>query len=194
MHDGGAMNVMMPTVAGLALLAGLALGDALLRPGALARGVPWLLTIQVAMLGLDWGDADTRHAPEPLAPARFVPSQADRAAAERLVSMLRKNEGDVMVPRHGYFPRLAGKHPGAHEMAVIDLKRSGEPELAARLLGEMFERSAAPGVLIVVDEHVDAAAWPGFARGEPLVAPNDVAFLPVIGLPTRPVVPLRRAP
>ncbi len=195
MHDGGAVNVLMPAIVGVALLVGLALGEAVRRSDKLARGVPWLLVVQVALLAFDFGDAESRHAPRLIDPSRFVPTADDRDVGDRVVELLRRAPGDVIVPRHGYLSRLAGKRPGAHEMAVIDLRRSGDESLATAVLGAMLQRATAPDLsLILVDEHVDAQAWPGFVRGEPLVPPSSPVFEPVLGPPTRPVVPLRRRP
>ncbi|MHC4448120.1 MAG: hypothetical protein ACYSXF_10125 [Planctomycetota bacterium] len=196
MHVGGAINVLMPALLGLSLLVGLALAEARTGRGSFRRLVPWLMVLQCAMLAVDFGDGNPRHPPRPQDPRDYLPTDADRQAWERLVAILRDTEGDVIVPKHGYLPRMVGKAPGAHAMAVIDVLRGSEPELRIRLrdayLDSARNRSAE---LVVFDERAvnfQRLISPGYVEAGRIVPPDDPAMMPVVPLKTRPVILYRR--
>lgn len=70
-------------------------------------------------------------------PRRFVPRAADVEAGHRLIERIRAIEGEVFMPFHPWYPRLAGKPVFTHRMGVMDVsyahpdkrrgKRPGEP-------------------------------------------------------------------
>lgn len=184
MHVGGAENVLMPTFLGLCLAAGLALGAAAdgARP-RLAGAVSLLLAAQLALLVYD--------------PRPYVPTAADEDAGDRLVRILRETEGEVMVPLHGYLPKLAGKRGSAHAMAMLDVVRGAEPDLAQRLEQEYWDSGRTRGVeLIVLDDNCGEFARlvvPGYRSDGPLFPPRpDRTFVPVVGLAARPQYLFRR--
>ena len=102
-----------------------------------------------------------------------MPTDGDREAGERIVAMLREANGDVLVPWHGYLPRMAGKRGGAHLMALIDLEteRSGRPEVWEALHAEFLESARTrDAALVLLDADLGEAkyrlgslVYPGYA-------------------------------
>ena len=116
MHVGGAENVLMPAYLALSMLTGLALAEAQRTPadqrGRLAHLVPIAVLIQLAILVYD--------------PLQYVPTREDRRAGDAVVAAIAETRGPVIVPLHGYLPKLAGKPGTAHTMAVLDVLRGAE--------------------------------------------------------------------
>lgn len=203
-HLGGAVNVLAPGILALALVGGLAWREAKNAGPRAAVVVPLALVVQLALLAIDLEDRDDRHPPRLIDPSAYVPTEADRAAGERIVTLLREADGEVLVPWHGYLPRMAGKRGSAHLMAMIDLEteRSGEPELWKRLhrefLGSARARDAA---LVLLDRDLGMPryrmaelVYPGYVSEGSLYPPGDnETFMPVVGLRTRPTTIWRRA-
>lgn len=203
-HLGGAVNVLAPGVLALGLIGALSWGDALRRGGRAALFVPALLIAQLALLAVDLEDRDVRHAPRLVDPLRYIPTEADREAGERIVAMLREAEGDVLVPWHGYLPRMAGKRGGAHLMALIDLEtdRSGRADVWDALHQEFLDSARARSAgLVLLDKDLGEAkyrlgslVYPGYAVDPtPLFDEGTSTFQPVLGLRTRPFLACRRA-
>lgn len=205
-HLGGAVNVLAPGVLAFGLIGALCWSEALRRGGRAARVVPGILVLQLAGLAIDLEDRDVRHAPRLVDPTRYIPTDADREAGERIVTMLREADGDVLVPWHGYLPRMAGKRSGAHLMALIDLEteRSGRPEIWEALHAEFLESARTrDAALVLLDADLGEAkyrlgslVYPGFAvEPKPLFGGGDELdmFQPVLGLRTRPTTVCRRA-
>jgi hypothetical protein len=204
-HLGGAVNVLAPGVLALGLIGALCWGDAMRRGGRTAKIVPALLVVQLALLVVDLEDRDVRHGPRLVDPLRYIPTEADREAGERIVAMLREAEGDVLVPWHGYLPRMAGKRGGAHLMALIDLEteRSGRPDVWEALHQEFLDSARARSAsLVLLDADLGEAkyrlgslVYPGYAV-EPKPLFSDRAepdtFQPVLGLRTRPTTVCRK--
>ncbi len=90
----------------------------------------------------------------PLASA--VPSAQDRAAAARLLALLRELPGPLFIPFHTYYAVLAGKEPFAHRMGVHDVEAAlGRPRGLDQAIAE--QRFAA----IVLDWKSYPGEWPG---------------------------------
>ena len=171
MHEGGAVNVMMPAFLALALAGGLAFSYARSFAPLGRRGVAVALGVQITLLGFD--------------PRGHVPSEADRAAGAELVALLRSVDGDVLVPFHGHLERMAGKTSTAHFMAVLDLpsesKRFDAPAFVAAYLDSARTREAELVVLdtnVSREEEVSRFVVPGFepvgviGRSESTLAPR----------------------
>ncbi len=54
-------------------------------------------------------------------PERFVPTDADVAAGDKLIRELRAIPGDVWMPSHPWYLELAGKTPHVHRMGIKDV-------------------------------------------------------------------------
>ena len=55
-------------------------------------------------------------------PRKFIPTQADREAGDRLVGMISEIDGEVFIPFHPWYGHLAGKRVYAHRMGVHDVR------------------------------------------------------------------------
>lgn len=54
-------------------------------------------------------------------PAKFIPTDRDRAAGDKLIADIASIPGDVWVPSHPWYAYLAGKTPHVHRMGVKDV-------------------------------------------------------------------------
>lgn len=131
MHLGGYYNVLMPAYALVALLAGLAL-----------HALPKLAITHEADRANDERSGSTRRhltafvvqllcigqlATLYYDPRGVIPQEVDRAEGARLVAWMRQVDGEILSPAHGHLPRLAGKQPSAHMVAIYDVMRAGGP-------------------------------------------------------------------
>lgn len=110
-------NAYMPAFLHGALAAGAALPAiyACLRSGPrrepVAAGVTYVAgaALAVACWNARWS------------PAKFIPTEADRAAGARLVERIRLIDGEVWMPSHPWYVYLAGKQPHVHRMGIKDV-------------------------------------------------------------------------
>ncbi len=54
-------------------------------------------------------------------PRRFMPTQADVAAGDKLIARIRDLDGEVWMPSHPWYLALAGKQPHVHRMGIKDV-------------------------------------------------------------------------
>ncbi|MGE0145080.1 MAG: glycosyltransferase family 39 protein [Planctomycetota bacterium] len=199
MHTGGAVNVLMPTWLGCAVVCGLSWSAAAVAAARIeARLVRALVLMQLALFAIKFSNSDQPFLPKVqlLDPSIYLPTTADAAVGERLVNMLRETEGDVVVPFHGYLARMAGKRGSAHSMAVIDIRGKNAGDRGPKLMADFFNLPRSRGAeLIVLDDNLEgltAFFEPGYAFDTHLAQDRQPTFMPVIGLKARPVVVFRR--
>lgn len=178
MHIGGYDNTRLPACAAIALL----FGPALARATGSARGVALaaglLATFQFLWL---WYD-----------PGAQLPTAADRVAGERVVDELAEIDGEVLVPFHGYLARRAGKRPGAHAMAVHDLLRGPDTDVAGRFVAELEGALGARRFAAIVlddpswEEELPALREHYVLSGRMFAEDDLVTFFPVTGAHSRP--------
>jgi Dolichyl-phosphate-mannose-protein mannosyltransferase len=128
-HWGGYDNTLLPGIAALSLLAGIAAHRADMRlaelPTAARRGRALLYAgVAAQYLVLAYN------------PLAQLPTPADEAAGWSLVQRIRDTPGDVFVPRHPYLPARADKPEFMHWMAYWDVVRCVDLPAAQRLLNE----------------------------------------------------------
>lgn len=178
-HSGGGINDVLPAYLAVALLAGLAVGSGQARRAA-AAGV--LVLVQTALLlsALNWAQA--------------IPSAADRAVGQRLLTGIRALGGTVAIPADPGLSLLAGQPPVAHQDAAYDILRATNPAAIAS-----FEHSVSAALTaqrytaIITDSPGPPLGYPA-AFGEhyqrcaqPLLAGIQAAvFEPVAGTGGRP--------
>ena len=186
-HSGGYLNVLMPAHAAMAVMApvGYRHLERVLRgqprpAGRRARILPLAVMLQAGlMLGVTLS-------------AKRVPDAGDRAAGTRLVQLIERFPGEVLVPYHPLYATAAGKTCFAHDMAVTDVLRAGLPPVSDMLESELmlaFEERRFDA--IVLDE-----PWFFTERLElcyrivpfPPVYPAEETLLPVTGMRTRPAI------
>lgn len=111
-------NAFVPALATGAIAAGCALpalagaAAAIPRaPAALGPALAWVTSaaMALALVGAWWS------------PAAFVPRAEDRAAGDRLIETIAALEGEVFIPFHPWYARLAGKRAYTHRMGVMDV-------------------------------------------------------------------------
>jgi hypothetical protein len=102
-------------------------------------------------------------------PVDFVPTAADWRAGDRLIARLRETPGDVFVPYHPFYPRLAGKPGHIHRMGLLDAnfrappdqkvpKLPPEAQNVAGLADALVEKRFA---LVILDERAQPYEFPG---------------------------------
>lgn len=199
-HVGGAENSVIPTHLAFSLVAALALAEA-----AHSRFARIPITL-IVLLQFACSAYDPRH---------YLPTEADREVGDRLVEVLRETEGPIMIPVHGHYARRTGHEPAAHVLAMWDVWRGPDAELAARMEAEYRSFVRDRGVRLVVLNEPDANEYMGFlalhpdqplieqilrdwefeplfedpvdADGNPVLQANGrPLFMPVVGLQTRP--------
>jgi hypothetical protein len=176
LHSGGYTNVLMPAYAAIAWQAG-ALFATLTDANRPASTVRFACLACLAQLALLW-----------FSPDRQVPTAADRAAGDALVSELAAIPGPVLIPFHPYLARLAGKPTSAHEMALGDVMRGGKPRVAAALADDIRQRLGARKFAAIV---LDREWWTpdltaSYVEARRLFPNQPSVFWPRTGWPVRP--------
>jgi hypothetical protein len=181
LHFGGYDNVLLPAVAALAILAGLATALVLERARALGgwrRSLLGALSVAV-VLG--------QFALLAYEPRAQIPSARDRAAGEGFLKRLADIPGDVFVPFHGFLPSLAGKKSSAHVMALLDVLRGGGDEAVAlqRDLDRRVSQRRWTAIVLDDEREILRGLEPAYRRAGRVFDDPEV-FFPVTGHRTRP--------
>ena len=79
-------------------------------------------------------------------PKPFVPTARDAAAGQRLVEMIRGIDGEVMVPYHPWYARLAGKETWVHRMGLMDVRLDRKHKV--RGLPEAFDQRRFSAIIL----------------------------------------------
>ena len=183
LHLGGYENVLLPAYAAGAIGFGLGIHKAsrlLLSKPVYATKVLWIVVCIISL----WQFALLRYDP-----ARQLPTGADREAGNRLVGMISKVEGQVLVPDHGYLARMAGKQDCAHRMAMHDVIRGGVAGSKADLIGEIGRAlSEKQFGAVILDYEWRPNELDPYYEVRQMGYPNDEVFMPVTGKRTRPTL------
>ena len=185
LHSGAYSNVLMPVYAVLAWQVGMVVGwlrepapPSTLQPGP-KRGVvlalaPWACLLQFALL---W-----------FPPWRQIPTAADRAAGAALVARLAAVPGPVLVPFHPHLARLAGKATHAQQMALADVMRGGDRQVADALDADVRRRLRARefAAVVVDDDWWRADLDASYIRARTLFVDEPAVFMPRTGWQARP--------
>lgn len=180
LHSGGYANVLMPAVAGAAVLFGLAVHH--LRRGPVWRRAAMVAAAlaQLAVLAYD--------------PRAQLPTDADRVAGRRLVAALREVPGDVFVVSHPWYAVMAGKPATAHAAALGDLLRGDDRQMAEATRSALADAVRAKRFAAIVfdDTSEDRRGFPDdFERWyrrvpDPVFKPGSSGLVPVTDLKVRP--------
>jgi hypothetical protein len=153
LHRGGYENVLLLAFAALAILAGLGMARLLDDASGSRRATLAICAatvIQLVMLTYN--------------PAKLVPGAEQRRAWSALVDRIRRVDGPVWIPYHGYIAELAGKPSGVHLEATMAVMMTGEnavsDSMRASLVGALEHRVHR---MIVADQSLEAtcreAGW-----------------------------------
>ena len=113
---------------------------------------------------------------------------------DRAIEALKSVKGEIFAPAHGYLLRRAGKQPGAHEMALVDIFRGRDKDLKKKLQVALREGASSTRYAAAVTGGSRRLMKPftdRFVQAAPLVDGPD-AFFPVTGEKVRPERLLRR--
>lgn len=105
-------------------------------PGIAGRGlaVAAAALIAIELLTLAWS------------PSRWIPTPGDRAAGDRLIAIIAEIDGEVLIPYHPWYARLAGKETGVHRMGLMDVQYGNRYPVVG--LGESFRRRRYAAVIL----------------------------------------------
>ncbi|MBN1866637.1 hypothetical protein JW916_05040 [Candidatus Sumerlaeota bacterium] len=174
---GGDRNALLPAHGYLALLFGVGFARAIEK----ARETRWPRPMRVAI----YGAAILQFANLVYNPRAPIPTRADREAGWRLVETMKSFAGDVYMPYHGYYPRLAGK-PGF--APSYDYASFGEASTVMNELREAIDQAVRERRFdaIIYDDYTLPERWqPYYRLRGPLFESTDV-FWPVTGYRIRP--------
>jgi len=183
LHDGGWSNVLIPAFAALSIFFGLgfstAWAEACAGDDTRSRTRRAAFVVAVAAAQLLVLAYDPRH---------VLPKRGDALAGQGFVERLRAVDGDVFVPDHAWYARLAGKRVWAHRMAIDDVLR-GDPTgegpalvLAIRRAIETRRWSA----IVLDDDFFEDVATASYRYVRPPFDPDDSWLFPVTGIHVRP--------
>ncbi len=180
LHDGGYANVAMPAHVGAAIGFGLVVAM-VLRHSACGRRTVVVLAgaLAVQFIVMTFWRLDV------------IPTDADRAGGDAFIASVRNLPGEVLIPTHPYYLRLAGLPTHSSAIAIGDVLHSrggrGRDAMAAALPWDLAGVSA-----IVLDNEGDTALFGDtLARDFTMVSTSFVAagvFVPVTDAPTRPAL------
>jgi hypothetical protein len=177
LHDGGWPNVLIPAFAALAILFGLGLAAAIAATSAadvrLRAFVLVVALTQLAILAFD--------------PKRALPRRADPMLGMQFIEKVRAVPGDVFIPNHSWYARMAGKKTHAHRMAMDDVFRGdpyGEgPALAIELRRALALKKWA--AVMIDDDFFEGDILRSYDPVQPPFAGKD-GFYPPTGIHVRP--------
>jgi hypothetical protein len=110
-------------------------------------------------------------------PRDFVPEASPRAERARLVTWLREQPGDVLLPEHGYLAALAGRPGGFQLPAARDLVRASEPGTSTDVLALLDDDSTRlPALLLAARIEEVPELAPLASRYEEARGPRVAAF------------------
>jgi len=174
LHAGGWNNVLLPAYAILAVILATTLGSLFRSAGYSLR----LLLLGACFLQFSLLIFDPRD---------HLPTDADQQAGDRLLARLQAFGGSVWIPHHSWLAVAAGGASSAHSMAMEDVLRGADPEIA-RMLDNEIRQDIAMGrwQLIVLDNPIySEEIHKGYGSAKPAVADSN-DFWTVTGLRTRP--------
>jgi 4-amino-4-deoxy-L-arabinose transferase-like glycosyltransferase len=182
LRSGGWVNVLLPAFAMLSIMLGMGLHRLLSvshsRKAVLQTATCVLCLIQFGVLAYD--------------PADHLPSAADRAAGDKLVSQLAAAEGEVMVFAHGHLAHAAGK-PGYDLGWAMNILSGENMALREQYIAEINQVLTSGQVeMLVVDNYVFLhepfqAIIDQYYNAEWIDYEGD-EFVPVTGMDTRPTL------
>jgi 4-amino-4-deoxy-L-arabinose transferase-like glycosyltransferase len=181
LYRGGYENVLLTATLGVALATGIAWGSLTLPAGEGRPTSRWAAGLTLALLlqfGLLWWN-----------PRSQVPSEADRAAGERLVRQLHAVSGRVFVSSHSYLTERSGKPPHVHVMPFMDVVKGAQGPVESALLQSLRDTLAAHVYPVLVmdtrDWLLEEALRAGYQARARVFTTED-GFWPVTGMRTRP--------
>jgi hypothetical protein len=155
----------------------LAAGAALVPLADCFAGIAGRVVLGLALVGPAVQLGLARWSPTP-----FIPTAADRAAGAALIARLAAIPGDLFVPSHPWYARLAGKpRTTTHRMGILDMTYGGGTVAG---LADALKRGRFAAV--VLDDRTQLWELPGLTEGYRMDEIIAAAPRVVTGAPTRP--------
>jgi len=174
LHDGGWPNVLIPACAGFAILFALGLAAATDSENQRKNGVAFAVAgLQLAMLVFH--------------PKRALPHPDNVGVGLKFIARVRAIPGDVFIPNHSHYARMAGKKPHAHRMAIDDVFR-GDPHGEGKRLVADLRRALENkrwAVVMLDDDFFEPDTLRSYELGDPPFTGADT-FYPPTGIHVRP--------
>jgi hypothetical protein len=183
-HSGSGANALLPALAIITIIFVISVNDLLVRfrqklninGDKTAEITYFLIILQFIVLVYN--------------PATLIPSSMDRAAGDNFVEDIRRIDGDIFIPSHGYLATKAGKKQYAHTMAIYDVIRSNDDETSDKLREEIRQAFREKEYAAAVYNYVNSP-FRGFDVDsnyvfEKLMILNHIDFYPVTGTQIRP--------
>jgi hypothetical protein len=155
-HHGGYQNVLMPGFWLIALMTGIGLG-ALVQRARHPLGGALLLLLCAGVVA--WQTWDGRWERD-----RYLPTDADLAAGERVLEHIRAFDGPVWMPHSPYYPVMVGKPPSLALIALWDVTHKRSPlKKEARAINQALREQRFDAVIVAskklehgLDEHYES--------------------------------------
>jgi len=178
LHNGGFINVVMPTYAWISILFGLEIGRRLERSGSSKSAYPAIIIYSLCIM---------QFASAVYNPLTFIPSREDYRAGKSLVQLIARSKGDVFIPFHPYLALLSGKRGFMHRMVASDIFRSKDKVMKDKLNDDLKEAISKKRFdLIILNDHWIRDCVSSNYKYAGRVFQNQSAFFPKTGLRTRP--------
>ncbi len=192
-HSGAYDNIIIPAMAGIAIMFGLAFSGMLevVAPHPPVWRSLLLITAIFQFAALSY------------VPRYQLPTAEDRSAGEEFLAEIGKVEGEVFIVDHGFYPALVGKPTFALSIAVYDVLRAPDAEHngyrpASKLMDEITGAITSQRFQAVI---LDGESWfpdvdlvkKYYPLEQNLFDVAD-AFSPVTGAVCRPELLFRREP
>lgn len=166
-HHGGFTNVLIPGLWCTSIWAVLVLERFAKYPA---------LVLVVSALSLWQGKWDAKS---------FIPTEADRRAGDRIVSILKEADGPIFAPHSPWLAVQAGHPPTAHLIAIWDIDHKGGP-LESSMKGIRKDISTHRwGTICSADRKLDFGIKKNY-RSSQTIRPAGRDFMPKIGWKVRP--------
>ncbi len=170
-HHGGYLNVLIPGFWILALVAGIGLGLGM-------RAHPLAHLALAALVAFQVGKGGWK-------PSRYIPTEADVAAGQQVLDVVRSYPGPVLMPHSPWYPVLAGKEPSFALIALWDVTHPHTPfpKTDARITEAIRERRY--DAVILASERFRWGLQQTYRRTRTISLPGR-AFFPKTGWHARP--------
>ncbi|UCC78430.1 MAG: glycosyltransferase family 39 protein [Candidatus Zixiibacteriota bacterium] len=183
-HSGGGANALLPALAIITIIFGISVNHLLIRSrqklginnNKITELAYFLIILQFIIPVYN--------------PFTLIPSSMDRAAGNNIVENIRKINGNVFIPSHGYLAVKAGKKRYAHAMAIYDVLRSNDDETAEKLGEDIRQAFKNSEYTAAIYDYINSPFRSYDVDTnyvfEKYMVPNDNDFFPVTGTKIRP--------
>ncbi|MEE9295857.1 MAG: glycosyltransferase family 39 protein [Phycisphaerae bacterium] len=181
LHQGGHLNNLFPAYAMICILFGLAIHELLglvksRRSASQSLGPGHVFAICIM-----------QYACLLYNPFSLCPSVDDLEAGRRLVARIKGIDGDVFIPCHPYLASAVNKGTFAHQMAILDIFKSGKSDMKEALRDELLLAvgNRRFGAVLVDVDWFPVELEPFYIRQGDVFGQDEV-FWPVSGWRIRP--------